>query len=271
MHGLGNDMMVVDCRELACAPTFDTTQIRAWSNRKTGIGFDQLMTIESPSDSVNDARYRIFNADGGAVEQCGNGVRCVAAAIAAKRGVSSAALTLESPAGLIHADVQSNGAVSVNMGIPDFTPAAVPIHADARNNMYSLEILGEIIDVAAVSVGNPHAVVIVDDVTSAPLQSVGQAIGASDYFPEGVNVGFAEIVDRDHVRLRVLERGVGETRACGTGACAAMACLRELGHLDASATITLPGGSLVIDWAQLGEPITMTGPATFAFEGCITL
>ncbi|MFK8052491.1 MAG: diaminopimelate epimerase [Woeseiaceae bacterium] len=272
MHGLGNDMMVIDQRHLAERekPALTEALVRTWSDRKTGIGFDQLMVIDPPASEDLTASYRIFNADGGPVEQCGNGVRCVAAAIqASEHPETKEKLRLGSPAGLITAEVANDGAVAVDMGVPDFTPAALPMLQSATQPMYDFVIDGDIIRAAAVSVGNPHVVVHTDNVATADVAGLGAAMGKSHYFPQGVNVGFAEVVDRTHVRLRVFERGVGETRACGTGACAAMVCLRHNNIVDETVEIALPGGSLMINWRAIDAPVLMTGPASFAYEGFV--
>ncbi|MEM7762581.1 MAG: diaminopimelate epimerase [Pseudomonadota bacterium] len=274
MHGLGNDFVIIDRRAdaaLAALP-LSSEQVRALGCRTTGIGFDQLLCIDPPSQPAVNADYLIFNADGAAVEQCGNGVRCVAAAIQRRDGLTAGtALRLNSPSGLVIATLSDNDQVSVDMGVPDFTPAAIPLAVPAAATIYETHALGQSLKFSAVSIGNPHAVLIVDDVDTAAVGEIGPALQTSPLFPDSVNVGFAMVVDRQHVRLRVYERGVGETRACGTGACAAMVSLRHRDLIDARAEIALPGGVLVIDWPQLGEPVIMSGPAAFAYEGSITL
>ncbi|MEL7297828.1 MAG: diaminopimelate epimerase [Pseudomonadota bacterium] len=274
MHGLGNDFVIIDRRADAslAALSLAPEQVSALACRTTGIGFDQLLCIDPPSQPTVDADYLIFNADGAAVEQCGNGVRCVAAAIQRHDGLAAGtALRLNSPAGLVIATLLDDGQVSVDMGVPDFTPAAVPLAVPAASAVYETQTLGRSLEFSAVSIGNPHAVLLVDDIDAAAVSEIGPALQASPLFPDSVNVGFAMIVDRQHVRLRVYERGVGETRACGTGACAAMVSLRHRDLIDARAEIALPGGVLVVDWPQLGKPVVMSGPAAFAYEGSVTL
>lgn len=272
MHGLGNDFVILDWRSTVATdkPQLTSTLIRQWSARTTGIGFDQLLVIDPPATKATDADYRIFNADGATVEQCGNGVRCVAAALhAADSAETHSTWRLGSPAGLVVAKVTPDGNVAVDMGKPNFSPEALPMTMPNAANSYHFDIAGNEITASAVSVGNPHAVILVDNIDQAPVETIGPAMGLSDYFPQGVNVGFAQIIDRDTVRLRVFERGVGETRACGTGACAAMVCLRRNAQVNESVEIILPGGSLMIEWRADDKPIVMTGPASFAYEGVI--
>jgi diaminopimelate epimerase len=269
MHGLGNDFIVFDAPRIGALPTAD--QWRALSARHTGIGFDQAMVVEPPRRAGTQAYYRIFNADGGEVEQCGNGARCIAAFLHT-RGIrptngNSGELVLDSPAGEIRARVHDGGLVSVDMGAPNFDPKSLPFEASAEAHVYPLSVAGTEVEIGAVSMGNPHAVLTVASVASAPIDRLGPAIENHPRFPRRVNVGFMEIVDRAHIRLRVHERGVGETLACGTGACAAVAVGRRHGRLDPIVEVELPGGKLEITYPSAGEHIWMKGPTAVSFTG----
>ena len=274
MHGLGNDFVIID---YATADNPDESPltpaiIRAWSDRSLGIGFDQLLWISPPRDDNTLAYYRIYNADGQEVEQCGNGARCVAAAIAKRKDFKqSGEFALGSPGGRLIARLIDEHQVEINMGQPRFEPEQIPFIAAQRQQRYPVQLDGEALMVSALSVGNPHCVMVVNDVSSAPVDRLGRALGAYERFPQGVNVGFLQIQSRDQAQLRVFERGVGETRACGTGACAAMVAGHQLGRFDDEVHIHLPGGELVINWRGGDSDIVMRGPATFAFEGQITL
>ncbi len=274
MHGLGNDMLLLDTQRhpLPAAFSLSPQLIRAIADRREGVGFDQLLVISDATDTSHIAHYRIFNSDGHEVEQCGNGARCIAAALAERDTIARGEkFRLSSPGGSVTASIVDDNNVQVDMGIPNFDPSAIPMLADAQSASYPIDIDDLHFDVAAVSIGNPHCVVFVDDIDSAPVAEHGALIGASDYFPEGVNVGFAQVCDRRHMRLRVFERGAGETRACGTGACAAMVCARHNDIMDDEAEISLPGGKLVINWRGPDSNILMTGPAILSFEGTLTL
>ena len=272
MHGLGNDILILDLiREPSAAALLQADRVRQLANRKTGIGFDQLMVIEPASDDRFVAAYRVFNADGTSAEQCGNGVRCVARYLAESHGVNPA-MHLAGPVGEIECDVLSDGQVRVSMGIPRFEPAALPIAAGAQPGpVYSLDITTGPAMFSVVSVGNPHVVLQVDELASAPVASIGAAFNQHPAFRDGVNVGFARIEARDSIALRVFERGTGETLACGSGACAAMVALRRREQVADSVQVALPGGSLVISWRASLEPIYMTGPATLVYEGNLKL
>jgi diaminopimelate epimerase len=226
MHGLGNDFIVFDApagsRSLPDSSTF-----RRLADRHTGIGFDQALMIEPPRSGGTRAYYRIFNADGGEVEQCGNGARCVAALLYSRAPGLGRTFMLDSPGGRIEARVREDGTVSIDMGRPNFDPAALPFEASGASPVHPLSVNGGEIDIGAVSMGNPHAVLVVPDVDTAPVDLLGPAIEHHPRFPNRTNVGFMQIVDRSHIRLRVHERGVGETRACGTGACGAVAVGRR--------------------------------------------
>lgn len=265
MHGLGNDFAVIDCRKQPF--TLDAAQIARLGDRHFGIGFDQLLTIEPASDPTCAFRYGIYNADGSPSGQCGNGVRCVAAWLRRDGALTTAVARLQSPSGPVGVESLDDGRVRVDMGVPEFDPAQIPLRADAQADVYRVHVDGMDAEFGAVSMGNPHAVIEVDEITGAPLSTLGVALSADGHFPKGCNVGFAQILDRSHLRLRVWERGAGATLACGTGACAAVAVLRRRGKLDAATTVQLPGGTLEIRWDGGTAPVWMTGPAEFVFEG----
>jgi diaminopimelate epimerase len=263
MHGLGNDFIIFDAP--AGGPP-DAETFRRLADRYTGIGFDQALMLEAPRRAGTAVYYRIFNADGREVEQCGNGARCIARALHERNGGQSPEFVLDSPGGLVQAKIQG-ALVSVTMGIPDFNPASLPFEASGEAYVYPLAVGASEVEIGAVSVGNPHAVIRVPSVADAPVGRLGPAIENHARFPKRTNVGFMEVVDRGHIRLRVHERGTGETRACGTGACAAVAVGRRHGLLDECVQVELSGGRLDIQWKGPGEPIWMTGPAETVFEG----
>jgi diaminopimelate epimerase len=263
MHGAGNDVIIFDAPSTGELPS--AAQFRALGNRRTGIGFDQAMVLLPPRAADTRIYYRIFNADGGEVEQCGNGARCVAALLR-QRG-APAEFTMDSTGGRIAARVVGPTEVAINMGVPDFAPTALPFKAGAQLVTYELQVEGATVEFGAVSMGNPHAVLHVTDVTTAPVEHLGQALQARPEFPRQVNVGFMQVVDSAHIRLRVYERGVGETLACGTGACAAVCYGRQLGLLGASVEVHVPGGRLSVNWQGAGQPVWLTGPAEVAFRG----
>jgi diaminopimelate epimerase len=269
MHGLGNDFIVFDAAPQSPLPTAD--QFRRLAARNTGIGFDQALVIEPPKRPGTRVFYRIFNADGDEVEQCGNGARCIAALLHRRGQAPDEVFTMDSPGGLIRARVESRNIVTVDMGIPNFDPQALPFDAPGEAPVYALEVDGRTIEIGAVSMGNPHAVLTVPSVDQAPVEQLGPLIESHRRFPKRVNAGFSQIVDRSHIRLRVFERGVGETLACGTGACAAVAIGRRLGKLDSDVTVSLPGGELRVHWPAEGEHIWMTGPAEVSFEGRVEI
>ena len=267
MHGLGNDFMVIDLvtQHAQLLPK----QIRQWSDRHTGIGFDQLLVVEPPSCPDADFRYRIYNADGSEVEQCGNGARCFARFVQDKRLTAKKVIQVETAGGPITLQVRRDGQVTVDMGAPRFTPADVPFIAEHEAEQYAFEVAGEQLMVSAVSMGNPHCVTLVDEINNGMLERLGALIEAHPRFPRKVNAGFMQIIDPEHARLRVFERGVGETQACGTGACAAAVAGIRLGLLRSPVQIQLPGGNLQIEWDGPGQPVMMTGPATRVYEGQI--
>lgn len=265
MHGLGNDFVIIDCRSQPLP--LDRAQIARLGDRHRGVGFDQLLTIEPARDASCAFRYGIYNTDGTPAAQCGNGVRCVAAWLRRAGALGDGATRLESPSGPVAVELLDGGRVRVDMGTPRFAPAQIPFHAEVEADHYHLRIGDCDVAFGAVSMGNPHALIEVDDIATAPLQTLGAALSTDMHFPEGCNVGFARVVDRTHVHLRVWERGAGATLACGSGACAAVAILRRRGKLDADVAVTLPGGVLDIHWADTTSSVWMTGPTQFVFEG----
>jgi diaminopimelate epimerase len=269
MHGLGNDFIVFDATDPGQLPS--PAALRRLADRRTGIGFDQALVLAPPRRDGTDVFYRIFNADGSEVEQCGNGARCIARLVASRSEARGRTLLLDSPGGLVNARLRDDGLVSVAMGVPDFDPHALPFEADAEAPSYRLELPTGPVEFGAVAIGNPHAVIRVRSVRDAPVDTVGPAMENHARFPRRVNVGFLEIVSPDHVRLRVFERGAGETQACGTGACAAVAVGRRHGPLAEAVRVDLPGGRLIVQWPGPGEPIWLTGPAVTAFEGHVDI
>jgi diaminopimelate epimerase len=276
MHGLGNDFMVLDL--VTQTITLDDRQIHAWADRHTGVGFDQLLAIEPPTDPDADFRYRIFNADGSEVEQCGNGARCAALYIAHRQLSPKAALVMQTTGGHITTRLLADGQVEVDMGEPRTAPERVPFDPQAdggalpvaeRPLAYTLNVDGQYYEITPVSMGNPHCVLFVANVAEAPVETLGPALVGHPVFPEGANIGFCQVIDPGFVRLRVYERGVGETRACGTGACAAVVAAQLHGAVGTRVKVSLPGGKVRIAWQGPGTPVRMTGPATLVFEGRI--
>jgi diaminopimelate epimerase len=270
MQGLGNDFVVFDAPRAAAA-AIDPDTIRALADRHLGVGFDQALMLEAARDPAHRASYRIFNADGSEVEQCGNGARCVAALLYAKAPALGRELSLESPQGTVRARVRPDGLVSVDMGEPDFDPRSLPMDAPVEAMRYSLDVEGEMVEYGAVSMGNPHVVLEVADVSSAPIERLGPHIERHRRFPRRTNVGFMQIMNPGHIRLRVFERGVGETLACGTAACAAAAVGRRRGFLNADVRVDLPGGTAHVSWPGPGEHLWLTGPAATVFTGIIDI
>ncbi len=265
MHGLGNDFVVVDCRTAPLA--LDAAAIRLLGDRHFGVGFDQLLTIEPARDPSCAFAYGIWNTDGSKSGQCGNGLRCVARWLARAGALGNGLTRLQSPSGAVAVELLEDGRVRADMGEPRFAPDDVPIRVEAQSDYYTLRIDGEALDIGAVSMGNPHALIEVGDVDAAPVAPLGARIEHAPEFPQGCNVGFAQRLSPDAIRLRVWERGVGETLACGSGACAAVVLLRRRARLDASVRVSLPGGELLIHWEGPGHRVWMTGPATFVFDG----
>lgn len=268
MHGLGNDFIIIDA--ISQSVSLDSATIRRLANRHFGIGFDQLLIVEEPRES-GDFRYRIYNADGGEVEQCGNGARCFARFVHDHNLTSKKTIRVEIARGIITPTIEDNGEVTVNMGVPRFEPAQIPFKAAQRALVYPLEVGNRIIEISAVSMGNPHAVQIVPDVDLVPVTNEGPSIESHPHFPEKVNAGYMQIMDRARIRLRVFERGAGETLACGTGACAAAVIGISRGLLDYEVQVTMHGGNLRIRWEGENQPVWMTGPAVSVFEGTIDL
>ncbi len=269
MHGLGNDFMVIDL--ISQHAHIQPKHAKQWGDRHTGIGFDQLLLVEAPSNPDVDFRYRIFNSDGSEVEQCGNGARCFARFVLDKRLTAKKRILVETKSGIIELDVRNDGQITVDMGPPRLEPSLIPFQADSVALSYSVEVDGAKVELAAVSMGNPHAVLRVDDVLQAPVHSLGAKLEQHPRFPQRVNVGFLQVVDRQHAKLRVWERGAGETQACGTGACAAAVAAIRQGWMDSPLQLELPGGKLCIEWAGTDQPVMMTGPAARVYEGQIRL
>ncbi|MBE3784800.1 diaminopimelate epimerase [Vibrio parahaemolyticus] len=265
MHGLGNDFMVVDC--ITQNVFFSQDLIRRLADRHTGVGFDQLLVVEAPYDPETDFHYRIFNADGSEVEQCGNGARCFARFVRLKGLTNKYSISVSTKKGKMILDVEDDGEVTVNMGLPEFEPNKIPFKAKQKEKTYIMRAGDKTLFCGAVSMGNPHVVTVVDDVDTADVDVLGPLLESHERFPERVNAGFMQVVSRDHIRLRVYERGAGETQACGSGACGAVAVGILQGLLDESVKVSLPGGELHISWQGPGKPLFMTGPATHVFDG----
>ena len=265
MHGAGNDFVVLDLRDGGPPPT--PALSRALADRHTGVGCDQILTIEPARSAGAVASYRIWNADGSNAMQCGNGARCIAAWLVREGSASTQRFVLDSPAGSHIVERVGDDHYRIAMGVPDFSPQAIPLAGFDEADVHTLELGSERIAFGAASMGNPHALLEVGDVSCAPVATLGPALQAHAAFPDSVNVGFAQILARDRIRLRVFERGSGETLACGSGACAAAAILMRRGRVDRDITVSLPGGELRIGWPRDDAPITMEGPAAFVFEG----
>lgn len=267
MHGLGNDFVVVDGVRQSVSLSAD--DIRALADRHFGVGCDQLLLLEPPRTADADFTYRIFNADGGEVEHCGNGARCAARFVQAQDLSAKTTLSFDTLGGPVRPRLLANGLVEVEMGVPTFEPSCIPFAAPAAALEYALDVGGDTVMIAALAIGNPHAVLRVDDVEHAPVAVLGPAIEGHARFPRRVNVGFLQFLGRSEGRLRVYERGAGETLACGTGACAAFVAGVRWGLFDSKARLHLPGGALDLSWAGPGEPVFMTGPAVTVFEGTL--
>ena len=274
MHGIGNDFVVLDCRHSPFP--LDTAQIRALADRHTGVGFDQLLSVEPPRDPACAFYYGVWNGDGSPSGQCGNGVRCIAAWLHRAGELALGASTrIESPSGPVTVRLVDSATVVVDMGEPRFDPAQLPFEAGAAALHYAIAVGSQTLDIGAVSMGNPHAIVdmatLKVDLQDPTLDALGPGLSGHARFAHGANAGFVQRLDRGHLRLRVHERGAGWTLACGTGACAAMAVLHARGDVDDSVEVALPGGTLTIDWAGPGQPLWMSGPAAFVFEGSWTV
>ena len=269
MHGLGNDFMVVDL--ISQRVHLSPEQIRYLGNRNTGVGFDQLLLVETPQSPDVDFRYRIFNSNGTEVEHCGNGARCFAKFVHDQRLTGKRDISVQTSNGRIMLKMRDDHAVEVDMGEPVLQPDQVPFEATTQAPSYSLEQDGHNYTLGVVSMGNPHAVLVVDDVASAPVFEMGSKLEQHPRFPNKANIGFMQIIDRNTIKLRVFERGVGETKACGTGACAAVVVGQQQGLLDTNVTTQLTGGNLAIQWQGPGHHLFMDGPATQVYEGQIKL
>jgi diaminopimelate epimerase len=269
MHGAGNDFVVVDL--ISQRYRLRPRDVRRLADRHFGVGCDQVLVVEAPRNPQVDFSYRIFNADGDEVEQCGNGARCFARFVREKKLTGKRVLTVETAGGIIELRVRNRSDVEVDMGAPILEPAEIPFAADRRADSYRLRLEATELEIGAVSMGNPHAIVQVDNVDTADVAALGPIIESHPDFPNRVNVGFMQLVSEQNIRLRVFERGVGETLACGTGACAAVVYGISRGWLRDSVTVELPGGKLSISWAGADQPVVMTGPTEVVFEGTIKI
>lgn len=269
MHGLGNDFMVVD--NVSNNVYITPEQIRKLADRNFGIGFDQLLMVEPPYDPDLDFHYRIFNADGSEVEQCGNGARCFARFVRSRGLTNKHKIGVSTKSGTIHLLVEQDGQITVNMGVPQLEPDRVPFKANKQETTYILRADDQTLLSGVVSMGNPHAVTVVDQIDAAPVDILGPLFELHERFPERANIGFMQILSPQHIKLRVWERGVGETLACGTGACAAVVVGQLQKKLQQQVRVDLPGGSLTIRWQGPGQPVKMTGPASHVYDGQIVL
>lgn len=269
MHGLGNDFMIIDGVRQQFQPT--PQLIRQWADRRTGVGFDQLLLVESPHDSYSDFFYRIFNADGNEVAQCGNGARCLARFLQDEKLTNKNNIIVETNAGTLELKLENDGQITVNMGAPNFEPTRIPLLVDQKQILYSLVLDKQTIKFSALSLGNPHCIIQVEDLTHAPVRELGSLLMKHPYFPEGVNVGFMQIINPEQIRLRVYERGTGETLACGSGACAAVIAGRIQKLLKERVAVEQPGGQSTVLWEKNDAPVFLTGPAVKVFQGNIAL
>ncbi|MBN6710488.1 diaminopimelate epimerase [Canicola haemoglobinophilus] len=269
MHGLGNDFVVVDA--VTQNVYFPTEVIKKLADRNRGIGFDQLLVVEPPYDPDLDFHYRIFNADGSEVSQCGNGARCFARFVTLKGLTNKKEIAVSTAKGKMILSVQDDGMIRVNMGEPIWEPNKIPFNANKFEKNYIIRTEIQTLLCGVVSMGNPHCVVQVEDIQTAKVEKLGPLLEGHERFPERVNAGFMQVINRNHIKLRVYERGAGETQACGSGACAAVAVGIMQGVLDNSVQVDLPGGSLTIEWQGEGHPLYMTGDATHIYDGVIRL
>lgn len=269
MHGLGNDFVVIDAINQHVGLT--DGQIRQLSDRHFGIGFDQLLLVEKPASDNADFKYRIFNADGSEVAQCGNGARCFARFVRDKQLTDKDEIRVDTNSGQLLLHLDPDNLVTVNMGIPRHAPDEIPMLVEEESKYYTVAVNGTERAFGVVSMGNPHAVLQVNDIKTAPVAELGSELERHPVFPERANIGFMQVIDRQHIRLRVFERGTGETLACGSGACAAVVIGIEHNLLDHDAFVELPGGELKISWSGRGNPVFMTGPAVSVFDGTLAL
>lgn len=269
MHGLGNDFMIVDC--VTQNVFFSPDLIRRLADRHRGVGFDQLLVVEPPYDPDTDFHYRIFNADSSEVAQCGNGARCLARFVRMKSLTNKNQIKISTTAGKMVLNVDYDDNITVNMGEPVWQPTKIPFRANAEEKTYLMRVADRTLFLGAVSMGNPHCVMVVDDIEQAEVEYLGALLESHERFPERVNVGFMQVISRKEIKLRVYERGAGETQACGSGACAAVAVGINQGLLDSKVKVQLLGGELEIKWQGKGEPLYMTGSATHVFDGQIQL
>ena len=269
MHGLGNDFVVIDA--VTQNVRVSRTMVKRIADRHTGVGCDQVLVIEPPNDHNVDFNYRIFNQDGAEVEQCGNGARCLARFIRDKKLSGKPEIHVKTMNRVISLKINRDNSVSVNMGVPLLEPSKIPIIAEARDLSYVIDLEDQSVEVSAVSMGNPHAIVFVDDTDTAPVKDMGSQLESHGRFPKKVNVGFAQVLNRNHLKLRVYERGVGETQACGSGACAAAVAAIQQSLVDSPVTVELQGGNLSIDWSGEGQSLMMSGPAVTSFHGRIKI
>ncbi|MBE1298465.1 MAG: diaminopimelate epimerase [Alteromonadaceae bacterium] len=269
MHGLGNDFMVID--NLTQNVFFSKEKITQLADRNFGVGFDQMLLVEPPYDPDQDFHYRIFNADGSEVSQCGNGARCFARFVRMKGLINRNKITVSTKNGKMVLYLENDGRVTVNMGRPDFRPANIPMKANKQESTYLIRAGDHTVMAGAVAFGNPHVVTVVDDINTAPVEELGPLLERHERFPEGVNVGFMQVINAKHIKLRVFERGAGETLACGSGACAAAVIGQLQGKLDRDVTVELPGGSLKVRWQGNDSVVKMTGSAEHVFDGNIEI
>ena len=267
MHGLGNDFILIDATRHAFTPT--AAQISAWSRRDTGIGFDQCLLVESSNNPDIDFFYRIFNADGQEVGQCGNGARCLARFVQRHGLTTKNQLCIQTHSTKMNITIHADASVTVAFPTPQQAPSAIPLATQTESEWYTLQLADQTYAFHAIQVGNPHAVLLVEDITQAPVVALGQHLSIHPFFPEQANIGFMHILNPGHIQLRVYERGCGETQACGSGAIAAMAVGRLFHKLAEDVTVSLPGGDLRVTWPTLSLPIRLRGPATFVYEGQI--
>jgi diaminopimelate epimerase len=269
MHGLGNDFIVID--SVTSKINLSPAQIRKLADRHFGIGFDQLLIIDAPSSPDVDFNYRIFNSDGSEVEQCGNGARCFAKYVHDRKLSARNPIRVQTLSGRYEIGINADNTYSVDMGVPEFSPSQIPFTAENEQATYTLEVDGQSLEMSVLSMGNPHAVLVVDDTETAPVNSLGPILESHPSFPNRANIGFMQLLGRNEINLRVYERGAGETLACGSGACAAVVAGIRLGKLDNEVNVNLPGGSLKIYWPGEGQSVILSGPAKTVFHGQVRI